>query len=153
MTIKSLLLIFASIFSLLAANAEAQVSHCGGLTSIREFTAPAYPPIARAAHVQGNVIFMLEFDLAGNVTTLKPISGPEMLVPLAATSLQNMKVNPYTGSRTCPFVVTFSLVSDGQRVDELPVLQDLQHATITALSFSTFDLGPDLKRRIWYRWW
>jgi hypothetical protein len=109
---SKLLLILATSLSIFEA--RAQVSHCGGFTSVREFTSPAYPPIARAAHIKGTVIFLVTFDLKGNVESMTSLGGPPRLIPPAASVVQNMKVNPYTSPRTCPFVVTFNMPRKGR---------------------------------------
>ena len=40
---------------------------------------PVYPPIAKAAHVSGNVVLQYEINPQGHVGTVKIISGPPML--------------------------------------------------------------------------
>ena len=146
---KKLKLFFALVISLaiFETQASAQVSHCGGFSSVREFSSPVYPPIAKAAHVEGVVIFLVGFDLAGNVESLKALSGPPMLVPPATNAVQKMKVNPYTGPRTCPFVVTFKIAPEGQDIDTLPRSPDIQHVTITALTVVLSDPGIYHRRR------
>jgi TonB family protein len=42
-------------------------------------TIPKYPPIARAAHVEGTVTFTLDVASGGRVTNLSYVSGPKML--------------------------------------------------------------------------
>ncbi len=45
--------------------------------------APAYPPEAKAARIQGTVVVVVTIDLAGKVTDAKAISGPPELHPCA----------------------------------------------------------------------
>jgi hypothetical protein len=56
--------------------------------------APVYPPIARAAHVQGNVELAAVIDPQGIVQSISTISGPPMLVGSAKMSLQQWVFPP-----------------------------------------------------------
>jgi TonB family protein len=53
------------------------------------FTMPKYPPIARAAHVEGTVTFTLDVASGGRVTNLSYVSGPKLLWNPAATDVIN----------------------------------------------------------------
>jgi hypothetical protein len=55
---------------LLSATCLAQEAPCG-LTSIKETTPLLYPHIARAAHIEGIVIFLVYSSAAGKSTMLK----------------------------------------------------------------------------------
>jgi TonB family protein len=50
------------------------------------FTMPKYPPIARAAHLQGTVTFTLQIASSGNVTNLTYAGEPKLKLLWAATS-------------------------------------------------------------------
>lgn len=54
-----------------------------------------YPPIANAAHVQGVVVLGIEVDKEGNVTTVVPLSGPEMLRATAMEAVKQYKYKPF----------------------------------------------------------
>jgi Gram-negative bacterial TonB protein C-terminal len=49
------------------------------LDGVTESKSPTYPPIARAAHVEGDVSARLTFDAKGQVTEVADWTGPEML--------------------------------------------------------------------------
>jgi Gram-negative bacterial TonB protein C-terminal len=44
-----------------------------------EVVAPVYPPIAKAAHLQGVIISRLEFGSSGNVSKVEIVSGHPLL--------------------------------------------------------------------------
>lgn len=58
-------------------------------------TFPVYPPIAKAAHVQGTVVFDLSIDAAGKVQTLQVVSGPAMLQQAAIDCLKQWTFHPF----------------------------------------------------------
>jgi periplasmic protein TonB len=56
---------------------------------------PPYPPIARAARVQGDVVLKAIIDKAGIIQNLELISGHPMLVPPAIAAVQQWRYRPY----------------------------------------------------------
>ena len=56
---------------------------------------PAYPPLARQAHVQGTVGLAALIDKHGNAERLEVISGHPMLVPAAMDAVKQWKYKPY----------------------------------------------------------
>jgi len=56
---------------------------------------PAYPPLARAARVQGDVILSAIIDGNGHITNLQLVSGHPMLVPAALTAVKEWRYKPY----------------------------------------------------------
>jgi TonB family protein len=56
---------------------------------------PLYPPIARAAHVQGSVVLHAIISKSGTVEELTVISGPPMLVASAETAVRQWIYKPY----------------------------------------------------------
>jgi len=56
---------------------------------------PSYPPIARAARVQGNVVLKAIIDKAGNIQDLQLVSGHPMLVPAAIEAVRQWHYKPY----------------------------------------------------------
>ena len=115
----------------LATPALAQANTCGGLTSVTESTTLVYPPIAKAAHVQGPVILMVSFTLSGAVDHIDVINGYPMLNASATSYAQGWQANPYTGPRTCPIVITYRLSTT---TSEKPstTRSDPQHVTIVS---------------------
>jgi hypothetical protein len=124
---------FAIFFLLLSVSGPciAQQEPCG-LRKMTEAKAPVYPPIARAAHIEGNVVMLVNFKISGEVEKIDLVSGPEMLKIAATNYVQGWHTNEYTGPRTCPIVVSFRLYRQGDTTTPPVVRQDLQHVTLNA---------------------
>jgi periplasmic protein TonB len=60
----------------------------GGMT-------PQYPPIAKAARIQGTVVLRIEISTAGTVEDLNVISGPPMLQQSAVEAVKTFRYRPY----------------------------------------------------------
>jgi TonB family protein len=58
-------------------------------------TEPTYPPIAKAAHVTGDVQLRLQIDRTGHVTAVKTLSGPPMLVGAATEAVKQWLYKPF----------------------------------------------------------
>jgi len=56
---------------------------------------PSYPPLARAARVQGEVILTAIIDTNGAIKNLQLVSGHPMLVPAAISAVQQWRYKPY----------------------------------------------------------
>jgi len=56
---------------------------------------PSYPPLARAARVQGDVVLSAVIDTNGNITNLQLVSGHPMLVPAAIAAVKEWRYKPY----------------------------------------------------------
>lgn len=56
---------------------------------------PVYPPLARAARVQGEVILTAIIDTNGAIKNLQLVSGHPMLVPAAISAVQQWRYKPY----------------------------------------------------------
>ena len=56
---------------------------------------PTYPPLARAARVQGEVILSAVIDTNGQIQNLQLVSGHPMLVPAAITAVKQWRYKPY----------------------------------------------------------
>ncbi len=76
---------------------------------------PVYPPLAKAAHIQGTVVFAITVDKTGKVATVKVVSGPAMLQQAAMDSLRQWTFHPFlnngvlvpaTGNISIPFVLS-----------------------------------------------
>ena len=57
--------------------------------------APAYPPDARAALIQGTVVLQARIDKQGSVANLILVSGDPMLAPAAIEAVKQWKYRPY----------------------------------------------------------
>jgi len=77
------------------------------------------------AHISGNVILLVQFSLDGSVSDIAIISGPVMLRDNAISFVKGWQANPYTGPRTCPIVITYTL-NTGSKSGPT----DLQHYTV-----------------------
>jgi protein TonB len=58
-------------------------------------TQPVYPPIARAAHMQGTVTLHAIISKTGTIEKLEAISGPEMLKGAALDAVKTWRYKPY----------------------------------------------------------
>jgi hypothetical protein len=122
-------LLCASLF--LASSCLAQQEPCG-LSTMAETTPPVYPPIAKAAHVEGSVVMLVNFQTSGEVGKIDVISGAKMLQSAATSYVQGWRANEYTGPRICPIVVSFRLLREGDKTTPAVVRQDLQHVTLNS---------------------
>jgi len=56
---------------------------------------PSYPPLARAARVQGDVVLTAVIGVNGDIENLQLVSGHPMLVPAAITAVKQWRYKPY----------------------------------------------------------
>src|SRR5579864_6836392 len=56
---------------------------------------PSYPPLARAARVQGDVVLTAVISPNGQIENLQLVSGHPMLVPAAITAVKQWQYKPY----------------------------------------------------------
>lgn len=56
---------------------------------------PTYPPLARSARVQGDVVLSAVIDTNGQIQNLVLVSGHPMLVPAAITAVKQWRYKPY----------------------------------------------------------
>jgi TonB family protein len=56
---------------------------------------PSYPPIAKAAHVQGTVVFDLRIGTSGKIESMQVASGPSMLQQAATDCLKQWTFHPF----------------------------------------------------------
>jgi hypothetical protein len=122
----------AIFFLLLSVSGPCIAQEPCGLRQMTEATTPIYPPIARAAHIEGSVIMLVNFKISGEVEKIDVVSGPERLKIAATNYVQGWRANKYTGPRTCPIVVSFRLRPQGDTTTQPVVRQDLQHVTLNA---------------------
>ncbi len=56
---------------------------------------PNYPPLARQARIQGNVVLQAVISKSGTIENLQVISGHPMLVPAALEAVKQWRYKPY----------------------------------------------------------
>jgi len=56
---------------------------------------PAYPPLARQAHIQGVVLLTAVSDKDGNIQNLQVVSGHPMLAPAAIEAVKQWRYKPF----------------------------------------------------------
>jgi protein TonB len=72
---------------------------------------PVYPPIAKAAHVEGTVVLQATISKTGTITTLKVVSGPAMLQEAALDAVRTWRYRPYLlSNRPVEVETTVSIV-------------------------------------------
>jgi TonB family protein len=101
-------LIFLLAFPLKRPLAQSNAPATSVSRRIVSKTEPIYPPIAKAAHISGDVKLELKVDPSGHVTNAKSISGPQMLLGAAIDSVKSWRYEPADAPTT--FVVTISFV-------------------------------------------
>ena len=60
-----------------------------------EKTAPEYPPIAKAARIQGTVVLQATISKTGSIENLRVVSGPPMLQQAALDAVRSWRYKPY----------------------------------------------------------
>jgi protein TonB len=58
-------------------------------------TVPIYPPIAKAARVQGTVVLQATISKTGTIENLQVVSGPAMLQQAAMDAVKQWRYRPY----------------------------------------------------------
>jgi TonB family protein len=94
-----------------------------GQPHVIKHSPPDYPPIAKAAHVQGSVQLQVEVDPSGHVVATKTISGPPMLVGAAIECVRKWVYEPFDSAsnpavKITKVTINFSL-DDG---DDIKIL-------------------------------
>jgi protein TonB len=56
---------------------------------------PTYPPLARQARIQGNVVLQAEISKDGTIENLRLVSGHPMLAPAAIEAVKQWRYKPY----------------------------------------------------------
>jgi hypothetical protein len=138
------------LLCLLSATCLAQEAPCG-LTSMKETTPLWYPPIAKAAHVGGMVIFLVTFKRSGKVDDVEVLSGRKLLQTPASLYVKGLRANEYGGPRTCPIVVNYVIQQDEAALRPVE-RKDIQHVTIYAKSLVISDPEMDVekpRKRFW----
>lgn len=103
-------LVFVLIFvpyCLAQRNASSEaISETEALQHITQKVDPVYPPIAKAAQVQGDVVLTISIDAKGNVVTEKVLSGPAMLLQAALDAVKQWQFNPFNANGVAVPVTT-----------------------------------------------
>jgi TonB family protein len=60
-----------------------------------KYVPPVYPQMARAAHIQGDVILNAVIDKQGSVASLRPVSGHPILIQSALDAVRQWAYEPY----------------------------------------------------------
>lgn len=135
-----------------ATTVHAQEPPCG-IHTITETVAPIYPPIAKAAHVSGDVMLLITLEHDGSVSDAQVIRGPEMLKKSAIAFVKGWNANEYGGSRACPVTVRYELADSSCAIGEsdhpLPPGTeskriDTQHFVVAAQGMTICDPGASL---------
>jgi len=58
-------------------------------------TTPQYPPIAKAARIQGTVVLQATISKSGTIENLHVVSGPPMLQQAAMDAVKTWRYKPY----------------------------------------------------------
>lgn len=72
---------------------------------------PVYPPIARAAQVQGDVVIAVVIDAKGAVSSEKAVSGPAMLQQAALDAVKKWQFSPFVANSAAESVATKLTIS------------------------------------------
>ena len=78
---------------------------------------PVYPPLARSARIQGQVLLQAMISKQGVIEDLKVLSGHPMLVPAAKEAVRQWRYRPYVLNNEpveveTQITVTFSLAGN-----------------------------------------
>ena len=85
--------------------------------------APVYPPIAKAARIQGTIVFQVRVGVSGNIESTTVVSGPAMLQQAAIDCVKHWTFQPFErDGKPAPasgqISIDFSLGKDGPTASE-----------------------------------
>jgi hypothetical protein len=83
-----------------------------GLQAIKESQPLIYPPIAKAAGVEGSVVLLVQFSLDGTVSNARVVYGPKLLEIASLNFVRSLRANSFAGPRECPVVLRFQMLGD-----------------------------------------
>jgi|ERR1700733_2452386 len=131
-----------------SATCFAQKNDCD-LGAVIDGSPPAYPPIAKAAHVLGTVIMIATFKQNGDVTNIQVLSGPAMLQQSALDYVKRWKAVPYSGIRNCPVVVSY-LLDKADKSNGQSERLDSQHVNVYGQTVCLCDPPVEIgKKKFW----
>ena len=116
-------LLCSGISSLLSAQEILAVDASTLNQHIDHHLAPVYPPIAKAARIQGTVVFQVQVGTTGTIESMKVVSGPTMLQQAAIDCLKQWTYHPFEKDgkpvlAAGPVSIVFSLGIDGPTPQE-----------------------------------
>jgi TonB family protein len=90
--------------------------------------APLYPPIAKAARIQGTVVFDVRIGVTGKIESMKFVSGPAMLQQAATDCLKQWTYHPFEkdgspATASGQVSIEFNLGIDGPTPEEEKISQ------------------------------
>jgi TonB family protein len=88
-------LIFIPHFWAQSSASSGTVSEDEALKHINQKVDPVYPPIAKAAQVQGDVVISVSIDAKGQIASEKVVSGPAMLQAAALETIKKWQFTPF----------------------------------------------------------
>jgi TonB family protein len=110
--------------------------------------APVYPPIARAARIQGTVVFEVRIGVTGKIESMKVVSGPPILQQAAIDCLKQWRWRPFAKdgapiAAEGPVSIEFSLGKDAPTPNEekiakryLPLSEECRKALSARTDFA-----------------
>jgi TonB family protein len=149
-------------FFCLVMSLFASVSFASGLSQedgsrprpvITELPTPAYPPMALAAHVSGDVSLAIKLGHEGGVETVEVVSGPPMLRQTAVALANQTKFEcrgcegSTTMHMTYRFVLGDAIYCEGPDRSYPRIAFSEGTVTITDRPFGTCDVGSSTKIR------
>ena len=92
-----------------------------------------YPPIAKAARIEGTVAFVIQVGTTGKIEQMNVVSGPEMLQQAAMDCLKQWTYEPFVKDgapvkATGPVFIEFSLGNDAPAAKAAPDAAKAEHA-------------------------
>jgi len=82
------------------------VSEQDSISHLKVHSDPIYPPIAKAAHISGDVHLAVTIEADGKVSGVKTISGPAMLMGAAIDAVKSWTYAPFEVAGTAERVTT-----------------------------------------------
>jgi hypothetical protein len=147
----------ALLFAALALSASAEGNTCR-LSGIRHSAQLAYPMIAMAAHVTGDVTMLAHIAADGSVTSVDAVGGPEMLKDAARKYVSSWQTNEADGEQVCPVVISFQFegIADCYYSPSAVTMSDLQHFIVKTNPIQTCDPMATITftryRFLFFRW-
>jgi hypothetical protein len=110
-------------FVALASLCHAEPRWCG-ITGFVNRESPVYPPIAKAAKVEGSVLAHIIYPAAGKVEKVEIVFGPPVLLKAVSNALMKWTVNTNaTGDTPCEtlVIVDFKIADPGAGATSPPL--------------------------------